>query len=177
MKRFVTAVVVGASLLMSANTWATTEASKLGIVDVSHILQSSEESKTIARSLEDEFKDQQSQVREAEKAFLEARKEYESEGEIVSDDEREALESSAMTKAEAFQRLQFEFNEAVSRRHQDEMQRFMSHLRSVIDDYAQAQDYDIIIPSELSLYFRQAVDVTNEIIEKLDSAPKEDAKG
>ncbi|MAZ44717.1 MAG: hypothetical protein CMF48_06050 [Legionellales bacterium] len=165
MKKFTIGLVLAALLVP---TLANAE-QKLGIVNVREVLEKSEMAKTVSTELQSEFSDPQSELQSEEQRFMKKRASLERESATLSEDERQAMERDLAMMQRELQVKQIEFNDSFNHRQQEEMQKFMAQLKDVIDDYAAKESFDMIFPSDMSVYFSESNDITRQIISRLDA--------
>lgn len=161
----VVGVMVGT--MLPAASFAAAE-SKFGIVDIRTIIENSATAAVVSDRLQSEFQGQETSFRQTEASFIENRDRLERDKAIMSEGEVLSLERELSTAQRELQRLQTELTEEFSVRQRDEMQELMVSLKKVIDLYAEAEGFDLVFPSEMSLYFSEPVDITQAVMARLD---------
>lgn len=158
-------MVLGALLLPSVAT----ADQKLGIINVREVLERSQSALSVSTELQNEFANPQSEIKSHEQRFMKKRAELERESATLSDADRQSMERELATLQRELQVKQIEFNESFNHRQQEEMQKFMAQLKDVIDEYATSESFDMVFPSDMSVYFSESNDITSQIISRLDA--------
>lgn len=171
MKKFAKHIAAGVFALGACLPMATSfaaEASKFGIIDIRMIIEQSETAQQVAERLQAEFKDQETALEAAESRFIEKRDTLARDRAIMTEAQIQGMEKDLASAQRDLQRLQVQFSEEFNVRQRDEMQELMVSLKRVIDQYAAEQSFDLIFPSDMSLYFAKPVDITDEVMGRLD---------
>ena len=161
-------IVAGALALMCTPLMAQAS-QKLGVVDIRHILENSKVASTVSQKLQTEFMPQQEQLSKNDKVFTKKRNDLEKDAAILSESERQSKERELASLQRDLQLEQMHFSESFNERQQEEMQGFMDSLREVIGSYATSNGFDMVFPSDMSIYFTHSVDITTPILAALDN--------
>lgn len=162
-------LVLGGAMLSSVAM----AADKYAVIDIRQVIETSEKSKTITEQLQSEFRGKEESILRIESELKDKQDNLQKNRDIMKADERENLKRDLENLKKEYQRLQFEFNDALSMRQQEEMQGFMSSLKEVVDRYAKKNHIDLILPSDAALYFQPSFDKTLEIVKLLDASKNE----
>lgn len=143
-------------------------AATVGIVNMETLFEQAQLAHTLNAASTELFNkkfDEQSQKEEAFNAEVEA---YQKNAEIMSQQARQDTESALMKTQQALQQAQYELNQAVAKRKQDDADQFMSQVQDVVKNIAAQDNLDVVLPSGLSLYFTDSIDVTAQTLEQLN---------
>jgi outer membrane protein len=143
---------------------------KLGIIDVRSLLEKSDLAQQTSSRLQAEFEGPQTDLQSQEQRFLKKRAELERESATLSEADRENLEHELAAQQRELQVMKIEFNDKFNHRQQEELVKFMDTVKVAVDNYAKESDFDVILQSDVSMYFSDAYDVTSGVMAKLDAS-------
>jgi len=147
--------------------------SKYAVIDIRQIIENSAKSKAISEKLQSEFRTKEESILKLESDLKDKQDNLQKNRDVMKADERENSKKDLENLKKEYQRQQFEFNDSLSVRQQEEMQNFMLVLKEVVDKYAQKNHYDLVLPSDAVLYFNASFDKTMDIVKLLDSTKNE----
>lgn len=160
---FLTVLVI---FLLSINLFS--QQLKIAVVDPQQIIEKSKEGQRIKNYLQDFFDKKQSEIN-AKEAELKALEEKIKDPKI-SEEKKDELRSQFQQKlyeAQGFVKSAQEDMEARSAKMKDE---FGNKLADIIEKYAKAKGYTLVIEKALCLYSADALDITQDIIAEMDKA-------
>lgn len=147
---------------------AEAEAAKIGYVNLAKLFDGYEKTRASDAALE-----QKGKAKEAElQGRLDELKRLREGTELLNAEARDAKQRQIEEKADELQRLR---NAAVRdlRRERDKIAKgLLDEIQSVLDSYAKANGFAVILSSDALLYGQQAYDVTDEILTMLNSRAK-----
>lgn len=144
---------------------------KLGYVKEDRIQQ---EYKAWQRAQEDwdlESKAWEDEALEKQQELQEIQEEYEKQKLILSDDkkrEREAAINAKMEALDAYTRQVFGPNGSAERKNQDLLRPILENIQSAIEAVAIDGNYDLILTLQSVAYIKEAYDVTDEVLTRLE---------
>lgn len=156
--------------LMSIPALSVAAEQKLGIIDVRSLLEKSDLAQQTSSRLQAEFEGPQTDLQSQEQRFLKKRAELERESATLSEADRENLEHELAAQQRELQVMKIEFNDKFNHRQQEELVKFMDTVKVAVDNYAKESDFDVILQSDVSMYFSDAYDVTSGVMAKLDAS-------
>ena len=160
-------------LVMFAGTAMAEE--KLAYVEVQRVLETSEPGKAAMDRLTKRFEDMRAEL-EQERADLEKmREELQKQSLVLSQDAQEDLEAELRTKVREFQEMFQAYQVRMQQEEQELSDPIIDVLFDVINEYGQENNYTMIFDAQGSgiLYASDALNITDELIEKLNKAWQE----
>lgn len=172
MRLFNKIVLVGAALFFILGIYAyAADVSKIGVVDFRKIL---EESNTgISGRAEIKKQGEMMEVDLKKKgAELDAlKKQYEKNAMVSKKDVMEEKELELKTKYEKFMILQKQYNADIQKLQSDFFVGLKKEVDLVVDEICKKGKYQIIIEKNAVFYSPPSVDITDEVIQKLNAKP------
>lgn len=165
MNRFLALVVV---LLFAAQAQAG-DAPKVAIVDIQKIVSESSATKDINKQLEKKKNEFQTQINKQEESLMK--------------EDQELTKKKASLSAEAFEKKRKAFQDKVAGVQRD-VQKKRAQLEGaytqalgkvqkavvdIIKDMASDKGFELAIPASQALYFKSEMDISNDVLSKLDS--------
>lgn len=162
MKKFMVAAL---AMMLAVPALADT---KIGVVDLRRALFSSESAQAFSKTLQSEFKDDEAKVRDAQEEARKLKERLEKDGAMMNETERTELSGKFKEKVQEFQYLKNRLDSTVSSR----KQKFLEDARPKVDEAVKSllkeHDLDIVLPSEAVVYADPDMDLTEELIKKLN---------
>lgn len=141
---------------------------KIGVVDLRQALFTSNAAKAFGKQMQSEFKGEEQKVQEAHDAAQKIKDKLDKDGAMMNDSERSKLANSFKQKAQKFKQLEQKLSDAVNKR----KKAFLDKAKPVIDQALQQivkeKHLDIILPREMVIYSKSDMDLTSELIDKLN---------
>lgn len=94
---------------------------------------------------------------------------------VLSEAEKRQQEKTVQKLKRDFQRQDQEFRVDYSTRQREEMEALFKIVMTVVEELAIAKKYDLILPKQATLYSSRKVDVTSEVLKKLNTKAKKKA--
>jgi outer membrane protein len=164
-------IVLAAALALGVAAPLAAQAQKIAIIDTERVITSSATGKQALEGLTSlrQQKQQEGQALEKELADLQTRLQ---EGRLsLSEDKIAELQRQAEDKALAMRRFQDDANRELSKRRDEVLAAVDQKVMPIINQYGQANGYDLIFRKFESglIYAAEAVDITDEVIAALDA--------
>jgi len=141
---------------------------KIGYVNLAKLFDSYEKTRASDAALEQKGKQKEAELQ----GRLDELKRLRQGTELLNDDARDAKQRQIEEKADELQRLR---NAAVRdlRRERDKIAKdLLDEIRAALEGYAKANGFSVILSSDALLYGQQAYDVTDEVLNILNSRAK-----
>lgn len=87
---------------------------------------------------------------------------------VLTGEQIRAEEQRIATLREEIQDLQYEINKSYERLDQEIMQPAVDRIMAIVEEVARRENYDLVLPSEMALYFSERVDLTAIVTQTLD---------
>ncbi|MEY3183009.1 MAG: hypothetical protein RLZ35_994 [Pseudomonadota bacterium] len=150
-----------------------TKALKIGVLDWQLLVAKSPQAEQAGKRLEKEFKERKEVFLEKQKQLEKKHEQFQRNKDIMAEAERVKAERELTKLQQDLRNLQEENQADYTARHREEMEKFLSTVKSIVDAYGKEEQFDLILPQDTTLFSADRIDVTNTILEKL----KADKKG
>ena len=150
---------------------------KVAVVDSQKAILQSAEAKRLLQKLEDEFKDEQKEIRniDAERTALleKARKD----GEVMSPQEQRKMQREIESISNDLSYKTQKYQKEIVERQRELLSGFNQKLQDAVREIVLSDDYDMVINREAVFYVGELYDITRKTTEKLNVLQaKEDKK-
>lgn len=171
------AILVAASLTLGATP--VFAAIKVAVVDVQTAISNSDQSKQLVTEMQKEFKTEQDQLRKIQSDAASLLEKAQKNADVMSDNQKRRLQNEIQSKNSDFNYLRQKLQKEVQERRQELFQPVDQEVQKAIEDLVRENSYDLIVPSQATLYINPVYDVTNKVTEKLNKyyAAAKKAKG
>jgi outer membrane protein len=167
--------ILGVSLLIFAASEVVAEETvgkvgKIGIVDLSRAVNESEQGKKAKAELEIVVKKKQEALDEKGKALEKLKAEIEKQGSVMSAEARKNKEDDLDRLTREYQRGLTDSQTEVRKKESELTGNIVKELRRIINDVANEEKYDLVLDNNPALvaYVNKGIDITDEVIKKLD---------
>jgi outer membrane protein len=147
------------------------EPTKIGVVNVTRLMQDSPQAKAAQRVMEDEFSPIQREIIAMQTEFQAKQEKLQRDIDVMSADERRNAERDLQNDQRNFQRRQQEFGEDFEVRRNEMLGRMQQDLLAEIQTYADKNGYDLVL-GEGVLYIDKSLDITADILKALEARYK-----
>ncbi|MES1925167.1 OmpH family outer membrane protein [Salinisphaera sp. T31B1] len=139
---------------------------KIGVVDLGRLINDSPQAERAKTNMASQFAERKNEIESQANTLRQDVERLKRDGSVMSEDGRDKLQASIRDRQRELQMQQSKYNDDVADAEQKEFDRMRSDIRSVIDNYAEEQGYDLILGDSV-LYADDAIDVTDEILAQL----------
>ena len=153
------------ALLLSAPAVAET---KIGVVDLRQALFSSQEAQAFSQKLQEDFSGQEAKVRETQETARELKERLEQDGAMMNESERNRLAAQFQEKVKEFNFLKQKLDSTVANRKQAFLEQARPEVDAAVQELMNEHDLDIILPSEAVVFVKPEMNLTGQLLEKLD---------
>ena len=162
-----------AMLLISSPLWAAS--AKVGVVDMKKIVENSEPGQEALEELSSEFEEMKKELDEKQAQIQDMREELQKQSLVLSQEAKQDREFEFKREVRDFQDLYKNYQRKMKTREQNVSQPIIEELAEVIKDYGEKNSYTMIIDQRNSglVYVDDAVDITNQIMVKLNQVWRE----
>lgn len=163
-------LLVSSALAMFAAVTAHAEM-KIAVVNFQRLGDESPQAKAASQALQNEFAPRQRELQQKEKDLQTKQEKLQRDGATMTEAERSAMEKD-LTRGERDLKSQGEaFTEEVNSRRNEELSKLQNSLVQEVQAYAKSNGYDLVIPSSVALYVKDAYDITAQVLSYLQSKP------
>lgn len=153
------------ALLMSAPVVAET---RIGVVDLRQALFSSKEAQAFSAKLQQDFSGEEAKVRETQEEARALKERLEQDGAMMNESERNRLAAQFQEKVQEFNALKQRLDSTVANRKQSFLEEARPDVDAAVQELVDEHDLDMILPSEAVVYVKPDMNLTAQLLEKLD---------
>lgn len=157
--------VLLAALMASTTVAAET---RIGVVDLRQALFSSSDAKAFSETLQKDFAGEEKKVREAQEAARKLQERLEKDGAMMNESERNKMTAEFQEKVKEFNFLKQRLDSTVSSRKQQFLEDARPEVDAAVKELLEEHDLDLILPSEAVVYVKPDMNLTEELLEKLN---------
>lgn len=158
------------AVLLAALMVPTTVAAetRIGVVDLRQALFSSSDAKAFSEKMQQDFSGEEQKVREAQEAARKLQQRLEEDGAMMNESERDKISAEFQEKVKEFNFLKQRLDSTVANRKQQFLEDARPEVDAAVKELLEEHDLDLILPSEAVVYVKPDMNLTDELLEKLD---------
>lgn len=157
----ITAVLMALSFPAMAET-------RIGVVDLRQALFSSNDAKNFSETLQKDFAADEAKVREVQEEARKLKERLEKDGAMMNESERSKLTGEFQEKVKEFNFLKQRLDSAVAQRKQSFLEQARPEVDLAVEELLEENNLDIILPSEAVVYVKPEMNLTPQLLEKLN---------
>jgi outer membrane protein len=142
---------------------------KIGVVNFNKLMEEAPQVKATMQSLQNEFGPRQRELVTMQNDLKARDEKLAKEGALMAEADRVKAEKSLRDEQREFSRKGGEFQDDLSTRKNEEVNKVQRYLVEEIRTYAVAQGFDLVLAE--SLYAKPSLDITAQILDVLKSKP------
>ena len=154
-------------LLISLTANAQTDGLRVGVVNVTRLLEQAPQVQAAMAGLQAEFAPRQQEFEALQVSYQENQEVYQRDGAVMGETERLNLERQLRDGERVIQREQNELIEDFNIRRNEELGAIQGFLLQEVQAYAQTEGYDLIVADVL--YFSEGIDITDDVLQRLQA--------
>ena len=158
-------------LFASANVMAAS-APKIAYVSVEKILTEAPQVQAVNDSMLERFGGRKTELQEMEKEINEMQENYKRNELVMTEDKLNELKNSVIARIQEFKQKEAVLQQEVATVRNQELAVLQQSVRSIIEDIAKAEKYDLILTSEGVAYANEKLDISNKVLERMKKAFK-----
>lgn len=167
MKHFSNKVFLGLVIALAGFS-ASAQEFKVGVVNLDRIFREANSAKVAQARLEQEFSKRDKELNELAAQLKTLSDTYEREAPTLSESQRSTRQKQLADQDREFQRKRRAFQEDLSARKNEELQKVIERANKVVKALAESEKYDLILQD--SVYVNPKHDITDKVIKALDAA-------
>lgn len=164
MKKWLCSASLGLAMAASIGVQA---ADKIAVVNVSSIFQQLPARETVAKQLENEFKDRASELQNMERDLQTKIQKLQRDGSSMKAAERTKLEKDVAAQRERFSQKAVAFEQDNRRRQTEERNKLLSRIKDAVTAVAKKEKYDIVIDTSAVAYANTSSDITAAVLKQV----------
>ncbi len=161
-KQLVKAVIV-VGLVSAFAIPASAQETKIGVVSLQAIVERAPQTKAVMDALRDEFAPREREIVAKQKEIDDLREKVQKDLAVMGETERRNAEKNLRDLNREFERMRSEYQEDSNLRQNEEFGVLQRAVLKEVQDYAQAQGYDLIVGDGV-LYVSSAVNITEDVL-------------
>lgn len=143
---------------------------KVGVVNVAALIDQSPQAQAVTKKLEDEFGPRQRELAAMQTRLRNQAETFQRDSQVMGEQERLNLEREIRDGERELQRSQNEFLEDLNLRRNEEFGALSREVLQKAQEYARAENYDVLLTAQSLVFYSTAVDVTDEVLALLKPA-------
>lgn len=141
---------------------------KIAVVDLRQALFSSNDAKAFSDQLKKDFSDDEAKVRDAQEEARKLKDRLEKDSAMMNETERNKLAGEFQDKVKEFNFLKQRLDSTVSKRKQAFLEKARPDVDKAVKELLEKHNLDLILPSEAVVYAKPEMDLTSELLDKLN---------
>lgn len=158
-------VLIALMLVMSGGAFA--DGTKIGVVDLQKIMQTSTQMKAIQEKLEKEFKPRRDKLVAMEDGLKKDMEKFKRDTAIMSQTQRKDLEKQIVSTQQQFEREGQQYQQELSTAHNESMEEFYNKIRAAIAKVAESEKYDLVFQKDAAPFSVEKLDVTAKVMQEI----------
>ena len=144
------------------------DGTKIGVVDLQKIMQTSAQMKSIQEKLEKEFKPRRDKLVAMEDGLKKDMEKFKRDTAIMSQSQRKDLEKKIVGTQQQFEREGQQYQQELSTAHNEAMEEFYNKIRAAIAKVAENEKYDLVFQKDAAPFSVEKLDVTAKVIQEIN---------
>lgn len=145
---------------------------KIGVVNIAAVLEKAPQAEKAKKRLEQEFKPRDNQLASSQKEIQGMEEKLNKDASVMSESQRNKLETDIQNKVRDFRRQQKEFAEDFNTRRNDELSKLQRRLVDATRSIAKDQEFDLILLKDGVIYSSDQLDITSQLQQKISTMPE-----
>jgi outer membrane protein len=159
-----TFIFIAIALSFSSMLFAKAGNTKIGTVNYQKIFSELPQRKAIVNKIKKQFKARSNQLKSLAKKIETKRKKAEKNAMTMTQEKKIAVQRELQNMAIKAQTLQKNLQEDLQRAQQLEGQKLQNKINATINKIAKAEQFDLILRSEMVAYKKNSFDISNKVI-------------
>jgi len=169
MKTIVSTLII----LFFASTNAVAAGSpKIGYVSVEKILTEAPQVQAVNDSMLERFGGRKTELQEMEKEINDMQEDYKRNELVMTEDKLTELKNSIIGKIQDFKQKEAVLQQEVATVRNQELAMLQQSVRSIIEEIAKADKFDLVLTSEGVAYANEDLDISGKVLERMKKAFK-----
>ena len=144
------------------------DGTKIGVVDLQKIMQTSIQMKAIQEKLEKQFKPRRDALVAMEEGLKKDMEVFKRDSTVMSQSQRKDLEKKIVGVQQQFEREGQQYQQELSTAHNEAMEEFYNKIRAAIAKVAQTEKYDLVFQKDAAPFSVEQLDVTARVMKEIN---------
>ena len=167
-KKQLVSLILGIAMIGAFSVPAAAQELRVGVVNIQALMEQAPQTKSAMDALQEEFAPRQREFVAKQKEFEDLQAKAQKDFAVMGETERSNAEKELRDLQREVTRLQNEFREDLNLRQNEELGKLQRSLLKEVQDYAQAQGYDLIVGDGV-LFASSAVNITNNVLQAVEA--------
>ena len=159
--------VLIALILTMSSVSAFADGTKIGVVDLQKIMQTSTQMKSIQEKLEKAFKPRRDKLVAMEDGLKKDMEKFKRDTTVLSQAQRKDLEKQIVATQQQFEREGQQYQQELSTAHNEAMEEFYNKIRAAIAKVAENDKYDVVLQKDAAPFSIEKLDVTAKVMQEI----------
>ena len=152
--------------LASFNVFA--DGTKIGVVDLQKIMQTSAQTKTIQDQLAKTFKPRRDKLVEMEEGLKKDMETFKRDSAVMNQNQKKDLEKKIVATQQQFEREGQQYQQELSTAHNEAMESFYNKIRAAIAKVAERDKFDVVLQNDAAPFSVDKLDVTSSVMKEIN---------
>ncbi|MGI9199750.1 MAG: OmpH family outer membrane protein [Woeseiaceae bacterium] len=167
-KKQIVSLILGIAMIGAFSVPAAAQELRVGVVNIQALMEQAPQTKAAMDALQEEFAPRQREFVAKQKEFEDLQAKAQKDFAVMGETERSNAEKELRDLQREVTRLQNEFREDLNLRQNEELGKLQRSLLKEVQDYAQAQGYDLVVGDGV-LFASSAVNITNSVLQAVEA--------
>lgn len=141
---------------------------RIGVVDLRQALFSSNDAQAFSETMKRDFAGDEEEVRQAQEEAQKLKERLEKDGAMMNESERNKLAGEFQEKVKEFNFLKQRLDSTVNQRKQAFLEKARPEVDEAVKELLDENNLDLILPSEAVVYVKPEMNLTSQLLEKLN---------
>lgn len=141
---------------------------RIGVVDLRQALFSSNDAQAFSETMKRDFAGDEEEVRQAQEEAQKLKERLEKDGAMMNESERNKLAGEFQEKVKEFNFLKQRLDSTVNQRTQAFLEKARPEVDEAVKELLDENNLDLILPSEAVVYVKPEMNLTSQLLEKLN---------
>ncbi|KTD48159.1 outer membrane protein OmpH [Legionella quinlivanii] len=142
--------------------------SKIGVVDLQKIMQTSSQMKAIQQKLEKEFKPRRDKLVAMEESLKKDMEKFKRDSTVMSQTQKKDMEKKIVSQQQTFEREGQQYQQELSTAHNEAMEELYGKIRKAISKVAENEKYDLILQKDATPFSIDKLDITDQVLKQIN---------
>jgi outer membrane protein len=157
------------ALLFSLGAFAApADNTKIAVVDLQKIMQTSSQMKGIQAKLEKDFKPRRDKLVAMEEGLKKDMEQFKRDAAILSQTQKKEMEKKIVATQQNFEREGQRYQQELSTAHNEAMEDLYAKIRKAISKVAETEKFDLVLQKDAAPFSVGKLDVTDLVIKQID---------
>lgn len=166
MKRLSGFLIALALAITGVNAFA--EISKIGVVDLQKIMQTSPQMKAIQQKLEQDFKPRRDKLVAMEESLKKEIENFKRDSAVLGQMQKKEAEKKIVAAQQTFEREGQQYQQELSTANNEAMEELYGKIRKAINKVAEAEKFDLILQKDAAPFSISKLDVTESVMKQIN---------